>query len=147
MARPPITAKFEGLFRQQLNAALDYVEGLSGGAGPIDALSDVTITAPSIGEVLKWDGAAWVNDTDATGGAGTDSFETVNKNLDASNATLGYSGGNLVTVTYASGITKTLAYTGDNLTTVTLSGSTPGGIDLVKTLSYTGSDLTGVAYS
>lgn len=31
MARPPITAKGEGLFRQQLNAALDYVESLGGG--------------------------------------------------------------------------------------------------------------------
>lgn len=33
MARPPITAKGEGLFRRQLDAALDYVEGLSGGGG------------------------------------------------------------------------------------------------------------------
>ena len=32
MARPPITAKGELLFRQQLSAALDYVEGLGGGA-------------------------------------------------------------------------------------------------------------------
>lgn len=31
MARPPITAKGETLFRKQLNAALDYVEGLGGG--------------------------------------------------------------------------------------------------------------------
>lgn len=36
MARPPITAKFEGLFRKQLNAALDYVESLSGGGGVSD---------------------------------------------------------------------------------------------------------------
>ncbi|MGL6208733.1 MAG: hypothetical protein ACRC14_02745 [Paracoccaceae bacterium] len=70
MARPPITAVSENLFRKQLNAAFDYVEGLSGGAGPIDALSDVTITAPSVGQVLKWNGSAWVNDTDATGGGG-----------------------------------------------------------------------------
>lgn len=33
MARPPITAKGETLFRKQLNAALDYVEGLGGGGG------------------------------------------------------------------------------------------------------------------
>ncbi len=33
MARPPINAKGELLFRQQLNAALDYVEGLSGSGG------------------------------------------------------------------------------------------------------------------
>lgn len=33
MARPPITAKGEALFRKQLDAALDYVEGLGGGGG------------------------------------------------------------------------------------------------------------------
>ena len=33
MARPPITAKGEGLFRRQLEAALDYVESLGGGGG------------------------------------------------------------------------------------------------------------------
>ncbi len=33
MARPPITAKGEQLFRKQLDAALDYVEGLGGGGG------------------------------------------------------------------------------------------------------------------
>lgn len=33
MARPPITAKGEGLFRKQLEAALDYVESLGGGGG------------------------------------------------------------------------------------------------------------------
>jgi hypothetical protein len=82
-----------------------------------------------------------------SGGGAADSFETVAKNLSASDATLAYSGGDLVSVTYASGVTKTLAYSGGNLVTVTLSGSTPGGIDLVKTLTYTGSDLTGVAYS
>lgn len=33
MARPPITAKGEALFRQQLQAALDYIESLGGSAG------------------------------------------------------------------------------------------------------------------
>lgn len=33
MARPPITAKGEGLFRKQLEAALDYLESLGGGGG------------------------------------------------------------------------------------------------------------------
>lgn len=36
MARPPITGKSERLFREQLNAALDYVEGLGGGGGSTD---------------------------------------------------------------------------------------------------------------
>lgn len=39
-------------------------------AASINALTDVTVTAPSPGQVLKYDGAAWINDTDATGGGG-----------------------------------------------------------------------------
>jgi hypothetical protein len=81
------------------------------------------------------------------GGSATPTFETVSKNLDATNATLNYTGDNLTSIVYANGITKTLNYTGENLTSVVLSGSTPGGIDLTKTLSYTGDNLTGVAYS
>lgn len=74
-------------------------------------------------------------------------YETVSKNLDASDATLNYTGDNLTSIDYTNGITKTLNYTGDNLTSVVLSGSTPSGIDLTKTLTYTGDNLTGVAYS
>jgi Major tropism determinant N-terminal domain len=81
------------------------------------------------------------------GGGIAESFETVSSNLDASDATLAYSGGNLTSITYANGIVKTLSYSGGNLTSVVLSGATPGGIDLTKTLTYTGSDLTGVSYS
>lgn len=77
----------------------------------------------------------------------SESFETVSKNLDASDATLNYTGDELTSIVYANGITKTLSYTGSNLTTVVLSGSTPSGISLTKTLSYTGDNLTGVAYS
>ncbi len=36
----------------------------------ISGLSDVTISSASNGEVLKYNGTAWVNDTDATGGGG-----------------------------------------------------------------------------
>lgn len=36
----------------------------------INDLSDVAVTAPSAGQVLKWNGSAWVNDTDSTGGGG-----------------------------------------------------------------------------
>ncbi|HEX9679229.1 MAG TPA: glycosyl hydrolase family 28-related protein, partial [Candidatus Saccharimonadales bacterium] len=33
----------------------------------LDSLTDVTITAPGSGQVLKYNGSAWINDTDATG--------------------------------------------------------------------------------
>lgn len=36
-------------------------------AASVNALADVTVTSPSTGQVLKWSGSAWVNDTDATG--------------------------------------------------------------------------------
>lgn len=74
-------------------------------------------------------------------------FETVSKNLDASGATLSYTGDVLTSIAYVNGVIKTLNYTGDNLTSVVLSGSTPAGIDLTKTLSYTVDKLTAVAYT
>lgn len=39
-------------------------------AASVDALADVTVTAPASGQVLKWNGTAWVNADDATGGMG-----------------------------------------------------------------------------
>jgi hypothetical protein len=74
-------------------------------------------------------------------------YETVSKNLPASNATLAYTEGVLTSITYSNGVVKTLSYEGDVLATVTLSGSTPGGISLIKTLSYTDGKLTGVSYT
>lgn len=41
MARPPITAKSDRLFRKQIDAALDYVEANAGGGGSPD-WDDVT---------------------------------------------------------------------------------------------------------
>ncbi len=40
-------------------------------AASIDALADVAVSSPTTGQVLKWNGSAWVNDTDATGGGGS----------------------------------------------------------------------------
>jgi molybdopterin-biosynthesis enzyme MoeA-like protein len=40
-----------------------------GGGGTLDDLTDVTITAPTVGDVLGYDGANWVNAA-PTGGAG-----------------------------------------------------------------------------
>ncbi len=39
-------------------------------AASVNALSDVTVTSPTTGQVLKWNGSAWVNSADATGGGG-----------------------------------------------------------------------------
>lgn len=44
------------------------------GAINLDDITNVTAPSPSTGEVLKWNGSAWVNDTDSTGGAGSASL-------------------------------------------------------------------------
>ena len=45
--------------------------GGGGGSSTLGGLSDVTITTPSSGQVLKYNGSAWINDTDATGAGGS----------------------------------------------------------------------------
>lgn len=114
-------------------------------------LSDVPHTYSTFGgDVLSVkvseDGIEFVPGGGGGGGVSI-SFETVSKNLSASDATLTFTGENLTSIAYMSGVTKTLVYTGDNLTSIVLSGSTPSGIDLTKTLSYTGDNLTGITYS
>ncbi len=52
-----------------LQAAIDGKASTSH-AHALSSLSDVTITSPSSGQVMKYNGSAWVNDTDATGGGG-----------------------------------------------------------------------------
>ena len=43
----------------------------------IQDLSNVTITSPSNGQVLKWNGTAWINDTDSTTSGGGGASVTV----------------------------------------------------------------------
>ena len=44
--------------------------GGGGGSSTLDGLTDVTISNLQTNEILKYNGSAWVNDTDATGGGG-----------------------------------------------------------------------------
>lgn len=77
-------------------------------------------------------------------------FESVNKNLPSSDATLTYDANDdLTEVEYSSGVVKTLTYNaGGDLITVVLSGDTPENIMLTKTLGYDVSgNLTSVTYS
>jgi hypothetical protein len=52
---------------------------ISGSAGTLNDLTDVTITTPSTGQVLKYNGSVWVNDTDA-GGSSADTPVTLTGN-------------------------------------------------------------------
>lgn len=122
-------------------------KGLSGkGVKYLSNLLDVNVASPASNETLVYNFSTgkWENGTSS--GLST-SFETVSKNLDASGATLNYTGENLTSIDYINGIIKTLDYTGGNLTSVTLSGSTPGGITLTKTLEYTGENITEISYA
>ena len=115
-------------------AGVDYATAEQGG------LAD---TALQPGDDIPWEDLTGVPATFPI----TQTFETVNKNLNASGATLAYSGGLLSSITYQNGVVKTLGYQSGRLTTVTLSGTIPASISTVKTLVYTGSNLTGVTYS
>jgi hypothetical protein len=53
----------------------------------LDGLTDVVITSATVGQVLKYDGTNWINDTDATGGGGGGGTATNGWTYSASGAT------------------------------------------------------------
>ncbi len=114
-----------------------------------------TGNAPSLAQPTSSDGSITI-----TGGSGTldlvvgnaggvVSFETVNQNLKAYNATVTYNpDGTMATMVFAvPGITRTFSYSLGLLTSIVLSGNTPPGIALTKTMGYTGSNVTSITYS
>lgn len=53
-------------------SGVDWIDApTGGGASAINDLTDVTITSPSSGQVLKYNGSAWVNGTDETSAGGS----------------------------------------------------------------------------
>jgi len=106
-------------------AGINYGGPGGGGSGAtnLDQLTDVTITSPTTGQVLKYNGTTWVNDTDATGGGGgggsSNSFSTItvagqsNVVADSSTDTLTLLAGNNITITTdAASDTITIASSG-----------------------------------
>jgi hypothetical protein len=55
--------------RNNAGTVVDLHTG-GGGATNLDGLTDVVISSPSTGQVIKYNGTNWINDTDATGGGG-----------------------------------------------------------------------------
>lgn len=90
-----------------------------GGATNLDGLTDVTITSPSSGQVLKFNGTAWVNGTDATGGGGGATY-TVSAETVAGGANLRLSGSDASTddVKFAEGTGITITRTDANTITI-----------------------------
>ncbi len=52
---------------QNLSVAADGTLAASAAVTAVDDLSDVTISTPTTGQVIKYDGSGWVNGTDDTG--------------------------------------------------------------------------------
>lgn len=83
-------------------------------AASINALSDVVITTPSNGQVLKYNGTNWVNDTDATGGGGgaLDDLTDVVITTPSTGQVLKYNGTNWINDTDATGGGGSVTVTG-----------------------------------
>ena len=146
----------------------DNSGGGGGGSSNLTGLTDVTITSASNGQVLKYNGTAWVNGTDAGGAvdqtlSASGNIITISGNNDtvdlttmlapysktdtdaqsltwnAGTTTLGVSGGNTVDLT---ALSQTLTISGN---VITISGSSDT-VDLVTALSvYQRVDASGTA--
>jgi plastocyanin len=57
-------------------ATIQYGGGIGGAGGSValDNLTDVTVSSPTSGQVLKYNGTAWVNGTDNAGAGGSSSL-------------------------------------------------------------------------
>ena len=64
------SAQIQADWNQTTTSSLDFIKNKPTIPNKIQDLSNVTITSPSNGQVLKWNGTEWINDTDATGGGG-----------------------------------------------------------------------------
>lgn len=134
IARADLTNISNSDFLAKANAA--GVVGGGGGSVNLDSLTDVIITSPSNGQVLKYNGTSWVNGTDSTssGGSGSasNSFETItvsgqsNVVADSSTDTLTLVAGTGLTIT-TDPSTDTITFTnsapaGNSFSTVTVAG-------------------------
>jgi len=97
--------------------SIQYGSGGGAGSSNLNGLTDVTITNPTSGQVLKYNGSTWVNDTDATGGGGggsSNSFATIS--VSGQNNVVADSSTDTLTIVAGSGITITTDATADSIT-------------------------------
>ena len=136
----------QGALDAKANASHSHVSGdVTNFSEAVDDRVAALLVAGSNVTLTYNDGAGTLTVAAAGGGSAADTFETVAKNLAAIDNTGEQVSATTLVVTYANGIIKTVEDTGATVT-ITLSGSTPGGIDLVKTITFTGDDFV-TAYS
>ncbi len=105
-------------------------------AASIDDLSDVdtTTSAPSSGEILKWDGSNWVPGTDLSGAANQNLFETIAVSGQSDIVADGVS--DTLTLAAGTGIQLT---TNASTDTVTITSTATGSVtEAFKTISVSG---------
>ena len=102
---------------------------IGGGASAINDLSDVTITSATTGQVLKYDGAAWINDTDNSGGGAINDLSDVTITSATTGQVLKYNGSAWINDTDNSGGGAI-----NDLSDVTITSATTG-----QVLKYNGS--------
>jgi hypothetical protein len=67
----------DGTSLQWVQPMTPSVGGGGGGGGALNDLTDVAITSATAGQVLKYNGTTWINDVDATGGGGSNTFSSI----------------------------------------------------------------------
>lgn len=108
-----------------INGTVIGTGGSGGGASVLDDLTDVTITTPTSGQVLKYNGVNWYNGTDESGsggGSSSNSFSTIE--VAGQPSVIADSSTDTLTLVAGPNITLTTNASGD---TITISASSSGG--------------------
>jgi hypothetical protein len=109
-----------------INGTVIGTGGHDGGASILNDLTDVNITSPAAGQVLKYDGVSWYNGTDESGtgggGASGNSFSTIE--IAGQSQIIADSSADTLTLVAGPNITLTTNAGGD---TITISASSSGG--------------------
>jgi len=102
----------------------------------LDSLTDVTITTPTTGQVLKYNGSIWINDVDAVSGGGVATVSVVSAN--------GFAG-TVATATSTPAITITTSITGVLKGNGTAVSAAVAGTDYQTPITFTTTGSSGAA--
>ena len=125
--------------------------GSGGGTGTLTGLTDVQLTSPTSGQVLKYNGTKWVNGTDNTGGGGGGGATNLDELTDvvisspSMDQVLKYNGSSWIN-SAAGGVTSIVAGTNISISSstgaVTISSTGSGATNLTDLDDITSASLT-----